>query len=248
MAQIQLEMSSISLEAFDETLRGRISQWFLSSDACSLPNGFYDQLISGSTPFQTNILLLSKQDSKAWHLTFPWEMTFIPESQTDWGLILSILQHLKSPILIVTTPKLQIPSAFWTKIMPHSKNLTFACLRDLSSDNNSTFLPQSIFFPRLDNITDTQFLKITSSLSPFIQQSIQNLDLRSIYKELRGSGASLCLSKTDSRLMGQNALQQVGTTPTYNATWFYPENNGSLRIHLSELRSILRMLTERLSE
>jgi len=243
-------MGSISLEAFDENLRGRISQWILpSQEICSLPNGFYDQLISGSAPFQTHILLLSKQDSKAWHLAFPWEMTFIPESTNDWSLLLSILQHLKGPIMIVFSPKVIVPAAFWQKAMTNARSIpTCICLKDAASDASQTMLPHAIFFPKLDLITDTQFIKINSTLPAAIQKSIQNLDLRSIYRELRGSGASLCLSLIDSRLGTQGSFQPVGTMPTYIATWFYPEINGALRLHLSDLRMILRSVTERLAE
>ena len=240
-------MGSISLEAFDENLRGRISQWILPSDTCSLPNGFYDQLISGSAPFQTHILLLSKQDSKAWHLAFPWEMTFIPESPTDWSLFLSILQHLRGPILLVVSPKLTVPAAFWQKAMTNTK-VTCVCLKDITSETNHAVLAHAIFFPKLDLITDTQFIKIGSTLPAAVQQSLQNLDLRSIYRELRGSGASLCLSLIDSRSGTYSSIQPVGSMPTYSATWFYPEINGALRLHLSDLRMILRTVTERLAE
>jgi hypothetical protein len=245
-------MGSISLEAFDENLRGRISQWILPSDLSSLPNGFYDQLISGSAPFQTHILLLSKQDSKAWHLAFPWEMTFIPESQTDWSLLLSVLQHLKAPVLVITSPKLNVPQAFWQKTLTIPKVPTFICLKDISAESQ-TLLPHAIFFPKLDLITDTQFIKCASNLAPAIQQTIKNLDLRSIYRELRGSGASLCLSLIESRSgnqssITQGSIQQISSSPIYNATWFYPEINGALRLHLSDLRSILRSVTERIGE
>jgi len=252
-------MSSISLEAFDANLRGRISQWILpSQEICSLPNGFHDQLISGNAPFQTTLLLLSKHDSKAWLLSFPCDLTFIPESPTDWSLLVSMLQHLKAPILIVTCPKLQVPAAFWQKcllIKAQAQAITCVCLRDISSDTQvqQSFLPQFIFFPKLDLITDTQFMKFPSILPQATQHSIQSLDLRSIYRELRGSGASLCLSLTDSRLSLQSHhatgnIQQNGSTPSYIATWFYPEINGALRLHLSDLRMILRTVTERLAE
>lgn len=248
-------MNSISLEAFDANLRGRISQWILpSEELSSLPNGFYDQLISGSAQFQTSILLLSKQDSKAWHLAYPWEMTFIPESNTDWSLLLSILQHLKGPVLIVASPKLQVPQAFWQKCMTFTSGKAPTCvsLKHIS-DTNGTLMPHSIFFPKLDLITDTQFIKIPSMFPTGVQQSIQALDLRSIYRELRGSGASLCLSLTESRgsvpyTNQVGTIQQNGSTPSYLATWYYPEINGALRLHLSDLRTILRTVTERLAE
>ena len=249
-------MNSISLEAFDANLRGRISQWILpSEEVCSLPNGFFDQLISGSAQFQTSILLLSKQDSKAWHLAYPWEMTFVPESNTDWSLLLSILQHLKGPQLIVASPKIQVPQAFWQKCMSfgQAKAPTCVSLKYISDSNQGALLPHSIFFPKLDLITDTQFIKIPSILPIGVQQSIQTLDLRSIYRELRGSGASLCLSLTESRggvpyTNQVGTIQQSGSTPAYIATWFYPEINGALRLHLSDLRTILRTVTERLAD
>jgi len=244
-------MSSISLEAFDANLRGRISQWILpSQELCSLPNGFYDQLISGSSQFQTTILLLSKQDSKSWLLAYPWEMTFIPEIATDWSLILSILQHLRGPHLIVTAPKLQVPIAFWQKCITVLKvPVTCAWLKYITDEPvQTTFLPHSIFFPKLDLITDTQFIKIPTMFPSAIQQSIKDTDLRSIYRELRGSGASLCLSLIDSKSVSfqQSGSMPHGSMPQYIASWFYPEINGALRLHLSDLRMILRTVTERL--
>ena len=241
-------MASISLEAFDENLRGRISQWILpSQDFCSLPNGFYDQMISGSAPFLTSILLLSKQDSKAWHLAYPWDMTFVPESPTEWSLLLSILPHLKAPALIICCPKLQVPPAFLQKCMTSQKSIPTCVLLKDSDSNVQAILPHSIFFPKLDLITDTQFIKLASGLPQAIQHYIQTLDLRSIYRELRGSGASLCLSLTDTRF-NITLTQNNSSTPSYNATWFYPEINGALRLHISDLRTILRTVTERLAE
>jgi hypothetical protein len=176
-------------------------------------------------------------------------MTFVPESSTDWSLLLSILQHLKGPQLIVACPKLQVPQAFWQKCLTLGSGKVPTCvsLKHIS-DSTGNLLAHSIFFPKLDLITDTQFIKIPSILPQGVQQSIQNLDLRSIYRELRGSGASLCLSMIDQRLGTQGSVQLVGSMPTYNATWFYPEINGALRLHLSDLRSILRTVTERLTE
>jgi len=44
------------------------------------------------------------------------------------------------------------------------------------------------------------------------------------------------------------SIHQSGTIPSYNATWFYPENNTALRLHLSDLRMILRTATERMAD
>jgi len=239
-------MSSISLEAFDANLRNKYTQWFLpSQDFCALPNGFQDQILSGTPGFQTSILLMAKQDSRAWILSYPWDMTFIPESPTDWSLLLSICQHLKKPVLIVTTPKCNAPAAFWQKCLGQGY-VTCGALRE-SSDSQQPGFPHSIFFPRLDVITESEFMKIPSSLAPAIQSSIQSLDLRSLYRDLRGAGASLCLSLIDSRFAtgSPNPSLQM---PSYNAMWFYPENNAALRLHISDLRVILRTVTERLTD
>ena len=248
-------MASISLEAFDVNLRGKYTIWILpSQDTCSLPNGFQDQILSGTPTFQTSILLMSKQDSRAWLLSYSWDMTFTPESPTDWSLLLSILQHLKKPILIVTTPKTQVPPVFWQKCITTPMNApTCVSLKYLPSESNHSnqqisALPHSIFYPTLDTMTEIQFSKIPSILSPVIQQSIQSIDLRSLYRELRGAGASLCLSLTDSRFASNPVGISNGTMPSYNATWFYPENNAALRLHISDLRMILRTVTDRLTE
>jgi len=244
-------MSSISLEAFDGNLRGKLSQWILpSQDFCALPNGFQDQILSATPPFQTHILLMTKQDSKAWLLSYPWDMTFIPETPTDWSLLLSVIQHLKKPILIVATSKTNAPPAFWHKCQTIPNPPTCVCLRDMPSEDSTTItiqqtnvVPNTVFYPRLDSITETQFIKLSSILPVAAQQSIQALDLRSVYRDLRGAGASLCLSLTDSRFTTSGSQ----TTPSFNAMWFYPEINGALRLHISDLRMILRTVTERLA-
>lgn len=245
-------MSSVSLEAFDGEIRGKYSQWILPShDFCALPHGFQDQILSGTQPFQTSILLMSKQDSKAWLLSYSWDLTFIPESPTDWSLLLSILQHLKKPILIVTTPGCSAPTAFWQKCLALSP--TCAALRHPPPDTATTGPvqfngnPNTIFFPRLDAITESQFMKIPTMLANTAQQSLSSIDLRSLYRDLRGAGASLCLSFIDSRVPGV-FTQSNGSMPLYNVMWFYPEMNGALRLHLSDLRTILRTVTERLVE
>ena len=223
--------------------------WILpNQESCALPNGFQDQVLSGIT-YQTQILLITKQESKAWFLSHTWDMTFVPETSSDWSLLLSIVQHLKKPVLIVTTPKCVVPPVFWQKCQSMQQSPTCVQLKDLSTTSvsqNSTLvvsvLPSFIFFPKLDSISDTEFMKIPSTLPSAVQQSIQTLDLRTLYRELRGAGASLCLSLTvDSRLTN-------GSVPLFSTTWFYPESNGALRLHVSELRSVLRTVTDRLAD
>jgi hypothetical protein len=234
-------MGSISLEAFDASIRNKYTLWILPSDICILPNGFQDQVLSGTPSFQMTILLMSKQDSKAWLLSYPWDLTYIPESNQEWSLLLSILSHLKKPILIVATPQCKVPPAFWHKCQSMSVTSIYLC--DSKSEQVVGF-PFAVFFPKLDVITDTQFTSLHSILPPAIQQSIQNTDLRSLYRELRGAGASLCLSQINSQFITTNAS---GSMPSYNATWFYPENNAALRLHISDLQMILRTVTERLT-
>jgi hypothetical protein len=235
-------MSSISLEAFDGELRGKLSQWILPNDICALPNGFQDQLMSGTNPFQTHILLTTKQESKAWLLAYSWDLTYMPETSTDWSLLLSILAHLKKPILIVTTPKCSAPSAFWQKCATLQPAPTCTVLSEISDSPKQSItppIPNTAFFPKLDSLTEAQFIKAQYILHPVLQQTIQKLDLRSLYRELRGAGASLCLSTINSRTISDLS---------FNSMWFYPEINGALRLQVSDLRMILRTVTERLAE
>jgi len=235
-------MSSISLEAFDGELRGKLSQWILPNDICALPNGFQDQLMSGTSAFQTHILLTTKQESKAWLLAYSWDLTYMPETSTDWSLLLSILGHLKKPILIVTAPKCSAPAAFWQKCATLQPSPTCAVLSEISEANKQSItlpIPNTAFFPKLDCLTEAQFIKAQNALHPALQQTIQKLDLRSLYRELRGAGASLCLSSINSRTISDYS---------FNSMWFYPEINGALRLQVSDLRMILRTVTERLAE
>jgi hypothetical protein len=229
-------MATISLEAFDANLRGKYVQWIVtSSDNCSLPQGFQDQILSGHPNFQTTILILSKQDAKAWLLAYSWDLTFIPESNTDWSLLLSILQHMKKPILVVTTPQCKVPDAFWQKCITQSVPATTCVALRTSAADHSNSLPTTLFYPPLQEYTEDEFVKFNQTLHPLLKAGLQTLDLRTLYKELRGSGASLCLSQIDSR-MG------------YSPMLFYPDITGELRLDVSDLRKILRTVTERLAE
>lgn len=249
-------MASISLEAFDATLRGKYTHWVIpSNDICVLPGGFQDQILSGTPAFQTTLLLMAKQDSRAWLLAYTWDMTFTPDSPTDWSLMVSVIQHLKKPVLIVTTPMCIAPLAFWQKCLvgqTQSAIPTCVALRYVQSEAGvqPNSLPHSIFFPKLDLITESQFMKIPSTFPPNLQNYIQSLDLRSLYRDLRGAGASLCLSLADSRLTTDSfrGPSQNSTMLPYNAMWFYPENNAALRLHVSDLRMVLRTITERISD
>ena len=236
---------SISLEAFDDSVRGRYIHWIVPHDGpCSLPHGFQDQVLIGSTQFQCHILLHTKQDNRAWLLAFPWEMTFCPETPTEWSLLLSILQHLRKPVLIVTTPTCRVPDAFWAKCLsmpapsPTCVSLLYATT---PSPGASHLQPHVIFFPSLQTMAEDEFQKASTCLSAPASNTLQSLDLRTLYRELRGAGASLCLSQIDSR-------HGPGSLAHYTAMWFYPEMNGSLRIQLSELRTILKTITDRLGE
>jgi hypothetical protein len=228
-------MAAISLEAFDASLRGKYIQWILSSkDMCSLPLGFQDQVLSEHPTFQTSILVLSKQDAKAWHLAYNWDLTFIPESSNDWSLLISVLQHLKKPILLVTTPLCKVPEPFWQKCLTQTPTPTCVALRT-SLPDHTNILPTTLFYQSLQDSTEDEFLKLHANIHPTLKLSLQSLDLRTLYRELRGAGASLCLSQVDSR---------SGFSPM----WFYPEVNGALRLHASDLRKILKTVTDRLSD
>lgn len=219
-------MTTISLEAFDGSLKDKLSLWILPSDSHSLPLGFQDQLLSGTQIYATSVFLSVKTDSKAWYLSYSWDMTFSPETAADWSLLISIFQHLKKPLLVVTSPTLLVPQAFWQKCMTGSNSITCVALSYI--DSKPTHIPcYAIFLPILSSINE---LQLTESLQPFIK----DIDHRSLYKELRGSGASICLIKLDSK-----SLQ-------FTPMWFYPEKNTSLQLDTSEIKIILQTISDRL--
>jgi hypothetical protein len=157
-------------------------------------------------------------------------MTFSPDSPTDWSLILSVIQHLKKPILIVTTPNTTVPQTFWQKCLTGAGIVSGVCLKeigDLMQSNAHMQAYYAIFFPHLETINEVQ---LTQCLAPFLK----DVDHRSLYRELRGSGASICLSIADSKKAQE-----------YTPMWFYPEKNTSLALAPSDLRSALLALSER---
>ena len=217
-------MTTVSLEAFDGSLKGKLSLWILPSDSYCLPLGFQDQLLSGTDAYGTSIFLFAKTDSKAWYLSYSWNMTFSPETAADWSLLLSLFQHLKKPLLVVSSPSLSVPQAFWQKCMTGSNSIT--CIALSYIDSKPTQIPcHAIFLPSLTRINE---LQLTESLYPFIK----DIDHRSLYKELRGSGASICLVKLDSK-----SLQ-------FTPMWFYPEKNTSLQLDTSEIKLILQTIAD----
>lgn len=111
------QTSVVQLEAFEAPLRGRRIRWFRSPTASvQYPPGFQEQCFAESPPFQRRVLLSAPQSSEAWKLLDRWDAIILPTAPVDWSLAITLIQNQAQPCLVLVTPEVRIPSAFFTKL------------------------------------------------------------------------------------------------------------------------------------
>ena len=196
-------MNIIKVDAFESSLHGRHVRWFLN-DTIYYPPGFLEQCLTETPPFQRKFLVMDTKTSEAWKFVDTWDAIFVPQSNTDWSLIITYLQYQPTPTLVVLLTE-QIPPAFFQKcrniksqqIQPtliHFQSLS----ANLKTSTNITY--DEIFFPKIKEDT-TEILQeiLKQSIS---QERMKGLILKDIFRDLRSSGASLVISYDRTRLAG----------------------------------------------
>lgn len=188
----------IQMEAFEATLRNKRIRWFLSHGApITYPPGFQEQLFLETPPFQRRILLTTPASSEAWKLVDRWDGILLPVTSADWSLALTVCMNQPSPALVILTPEVKPPPAFFTKCQTlglkgptivHFQTLTIPVpLAAITFD--ATFFPPSKSFDETAlEATQIVLHQILSS------SSLRNFELKDAIRDLRGAGASIVVS------------------------------------------------------
>ncbi len=112
-----MDRSVISLDAFEASLRGSISTWYLKDDTPAHGAGYADQVYTESPPIQRRILLSAPATSQAWSVVDTWDIHYKVSAVTDWGIVLAILQNQQVPYVVCVAPELKPPAGFFQKLV-----------------------------------------------------------------------------------------------------------------------------------
>lgn len=188
----------VQMEAFEAPLRSRRIRWFLLPSApITYPPGFQEQLFLESPPFQRRILLTTSASSEAWKMVDRWDGILLPHTAADWSLALTLCMNQPAPALVIMTPELKPPPAFFIKCQTlghkaptivHFQVLTIP-VPPPAITFDATFFPPSKSFEDM-TLEATQII-LQQTLSSSI---LRNFDLKDAMRDLRGAGATIVVS------------------------------------------------------
>ena len=184
---------SVQVEAFEASIKGRRLRWFLAPDYVAYPPGFQEQMFTETPPFQRKILVSSQQSSEAWKLVDTWDAVFVPQTPTEWSLILAYLQNTPKPAILILTPEVQPPLAFYQK-STGTTLVTFALISQVTAPTqlsfDATFLPPA---KDLDNVDQINIL-LQRLVAP---ENLHNFSLKDAIRDLKSAGATLVISSIE---------------------------------------------------
>ena len=184
---------SVQVEAFEASIKGRRLRWFLAPDYVAYPPGFQEQMFTEDKPFQRKILISSQQSSEAWKLVDTWDAVFVPQSPVEWSLILAYMQNTPKPAILILTPEVQPPLAFYQKstgttLVSFSLISQVTAITPVSFD--ATFLPPA---KDLDNVDQINTL-LQRIVTP---ENLYNFSLKDAVRDLKSAGATLVISSIE---------------------------------------------------
>lgn len=197
-------MSVVQVDAFETPLHGRHIRWFVPSRTAlvGFPPGFEEQINTESPPYKQRMLIMSPKCSEAWKLFEKWDAVFVPHTSVDWSLILTWLQKIPPTTLVVLSPDLAVPLAFFQKCKQLQTQPTLIHFQYI---HNEPYRPlqqivyDDTFFPQLsEQFLDTVQGILQSALSADI---LQKLVLKDVLNDLRAADAALVISY-DTRRQG----------------------------------------------
>lgn len=191
----------VQLEAFESSLKARRIRWFVPPAAPTFyPPGFQEQIFTESPPFQRRILITSPASSEAWKMTERWDTILMPQSPTDWSLVLTFLMNQPPPSLVLTTPETRVPPQIFQKCATMGlKAPTIVCLQTLALPLQPppvTF--DATFFPPAKAVEDALMDAMQAALQNLISSDkLGSFNVKDALKDLRGAGATLVVSSID---------------------------------------------------
>ncbi len=188
----------VQLEAFEAPLRNKRIRWFLSpNQPTTYPPGFQEQLFLETPPFQRRILLTTSSSSEAWKLVDRWDAILLLHTSADWSLALTVCMNQPAPALIIMTPELKPPPAFFTKCQTlGAKAPTLVHFQTLQLPIPSASITfDATFFPPSKSFDDTTLEATQAVLYQILSSTIlRNFVLQDAIRDLKGAGASIVVT------------------------------------------------------
>jgi hypothetical protein len=203
----------IQLEAFESQVRSKHICWFLVPDyPITYPPGFQEQCYMDSPQFQRKILISNPASSEAWKMIDKWDAILHPVSGSDWSIILTVVLNQVKPCVVIFTPEVKAPLAFFQKLQQLDKKATSATSAAAYKTSltliqfqiltipvpNPTVTYDALFFPPSVALEDSGVEATQSALQQYISIDIlRNFVLKDAIRDLRSAGAALVVSKID---------------------------------------------------
>jgi hypothetical protein len=208
--------TSVALEAFEHSLRGRRSVWILpNGKTIQYPSGFQELILSEPPLFQRKVLLLGPQTHEAWRQLDLWDSILTMKTPQDWTLALTHILYQPTPTLLLLPPELKVPQNFLVKLAQSQQRPTVVQLISLTSPFDRIHLTaDALIFPLLDSPTDTQIDSLYAILQQTTtEQSKQSKQVfRDILRDTKAAQASVLVSSLGEAL-GRTSLYWYYATP-----------------------------------
>ncbi len=188
----------VQLEAFEAPLRNRRIRWFLTpNQPITYPPGFQEQCFIESPPFQRRILLTTHASSEAWKLVDRWDAVFVPATPQDWSLVLTVALNQPPHCLIIATPEVRVPAAFFQRCQATGvKAPTIVCFQTLQLPlQQAPVTMDATFFPPSKAMDDTLMEATQAALQQLLSSdTMRNFVLKDAIRDLKSAGATIAVS------------------------------------------------------
>ncbi len=191
-------MNTVSLEAFEHSLRGKRSVWIVPS--IGFPPGFCELIYSEMPHFVRKVLLTSPQSQEAWRFLENWDSILSIQNNQDWSLALTHVVYQPTPSLIIITPELKTPTTLFQKTLNKQTIVQFALL---SQPFDRTLLnADAVIFPYLKTPTESEIDTLYAILQmTTTEHAKQNKQVfKDILRDTRAAQASLLISSLGETL------------------------------------------------
>jgi hypothetical protein len=162
-----------------------------------------------SPQFQRKILISNPASSEAWKMIDKWDTILHPVSGSDWSIILAVVLNQVKPCVVIFTPEVKVPLAFFQKLQQLDKkaiastayktSLTLIQFQILTIPvQQLTVSFDAVFFPPSVALEDSGVEATQATLQQLISiDTLRNFVLKDAIRDLRSAGAALVVSKID---------------------------------------------------
>jgi hypothetical protein len=203
-------MNTVSLEAFEHSLRGKRSVWIVSS--IGFPPGFSELIHSEMPHFQRKVLLCSPQTQDAWRLLDSWDSILCIQNNQDWSLALTHVLYQPNPSLICIAPELKTPTALFQKTQNKQTIVQFVHLSTHPFDR-TLLNADAVIFPYIKSPTDSEIDTLYAILQQTTTEHAKQTKqvFKDILRDTRAAQASVLISSLGEQLGKANLYWYYAT-------------------------------------